>query len=79
MKKSDMIIGVGLVILGILFLSENFGYIEFDFQDVWPVFVLLAGAGFWIGYYQDRKKIMRTLCKKAGVKYFRFHLLKLGN
>jgi len=55
MKKSDMIIGVGLVILGILFLSENFGYIEFDFQDIWPVFVLLAGAGFWIGYYQDRK------------------------
>ena len=49
MKKSDMIIGVGFVILGILFLSENFGYIEFDFQDVWPVFVLLAGAGFWIG------------------------------
>ena len=55
MKRSDMVIGVGLVILGILFLSENFGYIEFDFQNVWPVFVILAGAGFWIGYYQDRK------------------------
>lgn len=55
MKMSDMIIGVGLVILGILFLSENFGYIEFDFRDVWPFFVILAGVGFWIGYYQDRK------------------------
>jgi len=55
MKMSDIVIGVGLVILGILFLSENFGYLEFDFQKVWPVFVLLAGVGFWIGYYQDKK------------------------
>jgi len=23
--------------------------------------------------YKDRKKIMKTLCKKAGVRYFRFH------
>jgi integrase len=28
----------------------------------------------WVeGPYQDRKKIMRSLCKKAGVKYFRYH------
>jgi hypothetical protein len=55
MKTSDMVIGVGLVILGILFLFENFGYIAFDFQEVWPVFVILAGAGFCIGYIQDKK------------------------
>ena len=28
------------------------------------------------GPYQDRKKIMKSLCKKAGVKYFRFHPLR---
>ena len=28
------------------------------------------------GPYQDRKKIMRVLCKRAGVKYFRFHPLR---
>jgi integrase len=28
------------------------------------------------GPYQDRKKIMRTLCRKAGVRYFRFHPLR---
>jgi hypothetical protein len=55
MKTSDMIIGIGLIILGILFLFENFGYIAFDFKDVWPVFVILAGAGFWLGYVQDKK------------------------
>ncbi|WP_245619988.1 tyrosine-type recombinase/integrase [Desulfobacter vibrioformis] len=31
----------------------------------------------WIeGRYIDRKKIMETLCKKAGVKYFRYHALR---
>lgn len=29
-----------------------------------------------VGQFQDRKKIMRTLCKRAGVKYFRFHALR---
>ena len=28
------------------------------------------------GPYQDRKQFMRTLCKKAGVRYFRFHALR---
>jgi len=28
------------------------------------------------GPYKDRKKIMRTLCKKAQVKYFRYHALR---
>lgn len=28
------------------------------------------------GPFQDRKKIMLTLCRKAGVKYFRFHALR---
>jgi len=28
------------------------------------------------GPFKDRKKIMRTLCRKAGVKYFRFHALR---
>ncbi len=28
------------------------------------------------GPYRDRKTIMRTLCRKAGVRYFRFHALR---
>ena len=28
------------------------------------------------GPYGDRKRIMRTLCRKAGVKYFRFHAIR---
>jgi len=55
MKTSDIIIGIGLIILGLVFLFENFGYIEFDFEDVWPVFVLLGGVAFWTGFIKDRK------------------------
>lgn len=33
--------------------------------------------GQWVeGPYQVRSKIMKTLCKKAGVKYFRYHALR---
>lgn len=33
-------------------------------------------GGFVEGPYQDRKKIMGTLCRKVGVRYFRFHALR---
>lgn len=34
-------------------------------------------SGKWVkGPYKDRKKVMRSLCKKAGVRYFRFHALR---
>jgi integrase len=36
-----------------------------------------AQAGEWKdGPYQDRKLLMRGLCKKAGVRYFRYHALR---
>ena len=28
------------------------------------------------GPYGDRKKLMKRLCKKAGVRYFRFHPIR---
>ena len=31
---------------------------------------------YLIGPYRDRKKFMKTLCEKAGVRYFRFHPLR---
>ena len=55
MKTSDIIIGIGFIIIGIIFLFENFGYIAFDFEDIWPLFVVLGGCAFWVGYLKDKK------------------------
>lgn len=32
--------------------------------------------GWTVGPFKERKKIMRTLCDRAGVKYFRYHALR---
>jgi len=55
MKTSDIIIGLALIILGALFLSDNFGYLDLDFGKIWPLIIVVAGGGFWIGYFQNRK------------------------
>jgi hypothetical protein len=56
MKTSDYLIGLALVILGILFLIDNFGFVNFDFSRLWPVIVIFVGAGFWIGFYKNREE-----------------------
>jgi len=33
-------------------------------------------GAFVVGPYKDRKRIMKNLCDKAGVRYFRFHPLR---
>jgi integrase len=42
----------------------------------WHRYWSVKDGRFIEGPYQDRKKIMKVLCKKAGVKYFRFHPLR---
>jgi len=33
-------------------------------------------GGWTLGRYKEPKSILRTLCKKAGVQYFRYHALR---
>jgi len=54
-KSPNFILGTGLVLLGILLLFQNFGYIEINFADLWPFLVILGGIGFWIGFLGNRK------------------------
>lgn len=42
----------------------------------WHTYWSRKQNGWGMGPYGDRKKLMETLCKKAGVKYFRFHALR---
>jgi hypothetical protein len=55
MKLSDFIIGLALVVLGLIFMFQNFGYIDLDFAEVWPLFVMFGGIAFWVGYFRNKK------------------------
>ena len=55
MKSSNFVLGIGLVLIGILFLFQNFGYVEINFREIWPFFVILGGLGFWLGFFGNRE------------------------
>ncbi len=42
----------------------------------WHRYWSRAEGKFIQGPYQDRKRLMKELCKRAGVRYFRFHALR---
>ncbi|ABW68709.1 tyrosine-type recombinase/integrase [Desulfosudis oleivorans] len=42
----------------------------------WHRFWNKRNGEFNIGPYKDRKRFMKSLCEKAGVRYFRFHALR---
>ena len=55
---------------------------RYDLRDIsiqwvfWHKFYSKTLGKVVIGTYKDRKKFMKSLCEKAGVKYFRFHPLR---
>jgi integrase len=42
----------------------------------WHECISSKTKGKYVGPYQDRKRFMQTLCREAGVPYFRFHALR---
>ncbi len=50
-------LGIILIFLGIIFLLENLNIITFNFLTIWPVFVILGGIGFILGYMVNRRYI----------------------
>jgi integrase len=58
-------------------LSRRFEKSDLSIQHVfWHKYWSKKEGQFVTGPFIDRKRIMKTLCKKAGVKYFRFHALR---
>lgn len=58
-------------------LSRRFKKREMSINYVfWHEYWSPKKGCFVIGPFRDRKKIMKTLCKKANVKYFRFHAIR---
>ena len=58
-------------------LLKRYGNREKDKPRVcWQRYWSRKEGKFVEGPYQDRKKIMGTLCRKVGVRYSRFHALR---
>jgi hypothetical protein len=55
MDNQKKILGFILIFLGIIFLLENLSVIRLDFLILWPILIILGGAGFWLGYAINRK------------------------
>lgn len=55
MKTSSTITGVIIIIIGVLLLLMNFDLIDFDFDYIWPMFILLPGLIFELSYFSTRK------------------------
>jgi integrase len=65
-------------------VSKLYDILKYRFETREPQLQWVFWHSYWsrkdgrmkIGPYGDRKKIMTSLCKKAGVRYFRFHPLR---
>lgn len=55
-NSRSVVPGLIIITLGIIFLLNNFGAIDFDWEDFWSYLILLIGVIFWIGFIADRSK-----------------------
>ncbi|MTI47021.1 MAG: hypothetical protein FH761_04235 [Firmicutes bacterium] len=55
MRRGDYITGIILIIIGGVFLLNNFDIIQFDIELHWPLFLLVPGLIFEISYFIRRK------------------------
>jgi hypothetical protein len=46
---------VSLIILGILFLLQNFGYLREDVVKFWPLILIVIGSVMMFEYYYARQ------------------------
>ena len=55
MKKVNYLFGLLLLFIGVLLILANFGVIEIVWDNLWPLFVLIAGILFELSYFIYRK------------------------
>lgn len=54
MKTSNIIMGIGLVIFGFLFLFDTWSFVSFNFADFWPIILILTGTAFLVGFWRSK-------------------------
>jgi len=55
MKKTNYLFGLFLLFIGVLLILANFGVIEIAWDNLWPLFLLIAGIFFELSYFISRK------------------------
>lgn len=45
MERNRMIGGAVLLFLGVVFLLMNYGFLSSDFWKMWPIILIIIGAG----------------------------------
>jgi len=55
MNRIPYVWGILLVVIGILFLSSNLGFIEISWKYLWPLFLLVPGILLEFGFFIYRK------------------------
>ena len=55
MNKFPNILGIVLLLMGIILLLSNFGFIEISWKHLWPLFLLVPGILFEFGFFIYRK------------------------
>lgn len=52
-KKNSTLPGIILVILGLIFLLDNYGFKLFDFGKLWPMFLIIPGVCIIYDHYKQ--------------------------
>jgi len=55
MKKVNYLFGLLLLFIGVLLILANFGVIEIVWDNLWPLFLLIAGIFFELSYFISQK------------------------
>nr|WP_294789901.1 DUF5668 domain-containing protein [uncultured Mucilaginibacter sp.] len=78
MKSNKLIPGVILILIGVMFLLRNYGYLNFHFWNLfylWPIVIVVIGINL---IFANNKSTWATLLK-LGVIVIGFGLLLFGN
>lgn len=57
MRNRSVITGLLLIGVGALFLADNLHLIEFRWDKVWPLVLMIGGVFFWVSWLSNRKDI----------------------
>ncbi|GAH93341.1 unnamed protein product [marine sediment metagenome] len=55
MKKINYLFGLLLLFIGVLLILANFGVVKIVWENLWPLFLLIPGIIFELGYFIYRK------------------------